>query len=155
QKEELSLLMQEEAFKEGWSYSQADVDFYYACPQNSIYAAKVNNSLAGCVILHRSSSHLYKRPVFSAGFFLVLNEYRGKKVVGPYLWHHAITKHLEENAVVCFHAVPRAVGYYERLNFKRTSLVDLYLTLKKEHLNEENIKATSQLFDSNRLRMLN
>ena len=131
QKEELSTLMQEEAFKEGWSYSQADVDFYYACPQNSIYAVKVDNVLAGCVILHQSSSHLNNKPVFSAGFFLVLNEYRGKKIIGPYLWDRAITEHLDQNAVVCFHSVPRAVEYYERLNYKKTALVDLYLTLKK------------------------
>ena len=152
QKEELSLLMQEEAFKEGWSYSQEDVDFYYLCPQNFIYAVKVNQNLAGCVILHKSSSNLHRKPVFSAGFFLVLNEYRGQKTVGPYLWHHAITQHISEDSVVCFHAVPRAVDFYERLNFKKTALVDLYLTLKKEQLNDESMEVISQLFDNETLK---
>lgn len=155
QKEALSFLMQVEALKEGWFYSQEDVDFYYACSQNAIYAVHVDNQLAGCVILHQSLSHLDNKPIYSAGFFLVLNAYRGKKIVGPYLWHHAITKHLDENSLVCFHAVPRAVAYYERLNFKKTPLINRYLTLKKEHLNAASLKAAVAQLESKVLKVLN
>jgi hypothetical protein len=57
-KDELSLLMQEEAFKEGWYYSQEDVDFYFSSSQNVIYAVKVNRNLAGCVSLHKKDLYL-------------------------------------------------------------------------------------------------
>ena len=154
QKDELSILMQEEAFKEGWSYSQQDVDFYYHCPQNCIYAVKVDGKLAGCVILYQSLSQFQDKPVFSAGFFLVLNEYRSKKIVGPYLWERAITSHIDDNAVVCFHSVPRAVNYYERLNFQKTGLIDRYMILEKSNLNQQALEAVTPLFAENRLRTI-
>lgn len=152
QKEELSLLMQQEAFKEGWGYSSDDVDFYYDCPQNTIYSVKVNHQLAGCVILHRSLSQFDNKPIYSAGLFLVANEYRGKKIVGPYLWQHAITQQIEDDSLVCFHAVPRAVDYYGRLGYSKTALVDRYLTLKQ--INAESLKTTADLFENGTLRTL-
>ena len=85
---------------------------------------------------------------------MVLDQYRGQKTVGPYLWHHAITTGIGEDSVVCFNAVPRAVEFYERLGFKKTSLVDLYFTLKKEHLNEGAMEIAPQLSDSGTLRVL-
>lgn len=155
QKDELSILMQEEAFKEGWSYSQEDVNFYYHCPQNCIYAVKVDGQLAGCVILHQSLGHIQGKPIFSAGLFLVLREYRGKKTVGPYLWEHGITAHIGDDSVACFHAVPRAVDYYDRLNFKRTPLVDRYMRLEREKLNSLTIVSANSLFANRTLRLIN
>jgi len=154
QKEELSRLMQHEALKEGWVYSQDDVDFYYGCPQNSIYAVKVDNQLAGCVILYRSLGCVDKKPIFSAGLFLVLDDYRGQKTVGPYLWQQAITAQVGDESIVCFHAVPLAVEYYGRLNFRKTPLVNLFHAVKKEQLNEEAIKAAFPLLENGTLKVV-
>lgn len=153
-KNELSLLMLEEASKEGWSYSQDDVDFYYHCPQNYNFAIKVEGILAGGVILHRSLSRYQGRFLCSVGLFLVLNKYRGKKTVGPYLWHHAITKQLDSNSIVCFHAVPRTVDYYERLNFKKTPLVDLYQALTNESVNHSLLSSRRRIIDQGELKII-
>jgi ribosomal protein S18 acetylase RimI-like enzyme len=129
-KHELSQLMQEEAIKEGWLYSQDDVDFYFENPHNQITAISVNNELAGCVILHESPGHSQGKMIRSAGFFLVKDKYRGQKIVGPHLWQKGITDSIKKDMIVCFHSVPRAVEFYEKLGYMRTSLVNLYYSLK-------------------------
>jgi hypothetical protein len=51
EKHELTKLFQEDALKEGWMYSQDDVHFYFGYQRNQIFAIKVDDELAGCVLL--------------------------------------------------------------------------------------------------------
>jgi hypothetical protein len=146
-KHELSQLMQEEATKEGWLYSQDDVDFYFENPNNQISAITVNNELAGCVILHKSPSHAQGKAIRSAGFFLVINKYRGQKIVGPHLWQNGITDGINKDMIVCFHSVPRAVVFYERLGFMKTHLVNLYYLLKTNEHNWESLSEAKSFFE--------
>jgi hypothetical protein len=148
-KHELSHLMQEEAIKEGWLYSQDDVDFYFENPNNQISAIFVNNELAGCVILHKSPSHVQGKAIRSAGFFLVINKYRSQKIVGPHLWQKGITDGITKDTIVCFHSVPRVVLFYERLGFMKTSLVNLYYLLKMNEHNSEALLGIKSFFEKN------
>lgn len=153
QKEELGLLMQEEACKEGWSYSAEDVEFYFNCPQNQICVVKINHRLAGCVILHASSSLIRNKPLYSAGFFLVREQYRGQKV-GSFLWQKAITEKLPEHAFVCFHSVPRAVDYYAKQGFKQTPLTNRCLILESKKMDQLAVGSTQPLWTEGTLRIL-
>ena len=125
QKEELAILMQEEASLEGWLYSAEDVDFYFNYFGQDIIAIKLDRELAGCVILHKSQGYVGKKPICSAGFLLVKKQYRGQQVVGSYLWSNFI----RNDHFICFHSVLRAIHLYQRLGFKKTSLVNLFYTL--------------------------
>lgn len=121
---QLSDLMLKESAKEGWLYSQQDVSFYLNFPRNQIYAIKVNNELAGCLIRVDSISYLQNLQVRSAGLFLVKEKFRSNKV-GSYLWDHVFTKEINENSLVCFHSVPRVAQYYHSMGYKKTTLATL------------------------------
>lgn len=127
-KEELSWLMQEEAQKEGWHYSQEDVDFYFNYSRNQITALKIDGELAGCVLVHTSAGCFQDSPIRSMGFYLVTEKFRGQKIAGPFLMEKIIAE-LKETALVCFHAVPKAVGFYERAGFMKTPLVDIFYAI--------------------------
>lgn len=153
QKSELMLLMLDEANKEGWSYSTEDVNFYFDCHMNRIYVVKVNGKLAGCVILHASSSIIDKKPLYSAGFFLVVDKYRGQKI-GSYLWQKAFTENLQADAMVCFHSVPRAISYYEKMGYNQTILTNYYYKLRVNNLKNLSNESIEKLFSSTTLRII-
>ncbi|KTD33368.1 GNAT family acetyltransferase [Legionella nautarum] len=140
--QELTELMLEDAPKLGWYYSPEDIEFYFNHRGNRIFAIRVNTVLAGVVILHRSLSYRYNNPVYSVGFFLVREQYRGKKLVGPKLWHEAITVNLTAKDLVCFHSAERAINYYEKLGFKKTPFIDLLYVLNINNLDKNQFKST-------------
>lgn len=140
--QELTELMLDDAPKLGWYYSPEDIEFYFNLRGNRIFAIRVNDDLAGVVILHRSLSHKQKNPVYSVGFFLVREQYRGKKLVGPKLWYEAITTNLRANDLVCFHSAERAINYYEKLGFKKTPFIDLLYILNLNDLGKNHFKST-------------
>lgn len=152
--DDFSALMLEEAYKEGWLYSPYDVDCYFNYPLNQIYAIRVDDELAGCVLLHESLSQVQEKPLRSAGFFLVKEKYRGQKIVGPQLWHNAITASISKDMLVCFHAVPRAVNFYERLGFLRTSLVNIFYSLQLKQVNNTQLTAIIPLIESGVLKKI-
>ncbi|MFW2570884.1 GNAT family N-acetyltransferase [Legionella sp. 29fVS95] len=152
--DELSVLMLEEAAKEGWLYSSYDVDCYFNYPLNRIYAINVDDELAGCVLLHESLSRVQGRPLRSAGFFLVKEKYRGQRVVGPLLWQNAITASISREMLVCFHAVPRAVNFYERLGFLRTSLVNIFYSLQLKQINKAQLATIIPLIENGVLKRI-
>lgn len=152
--EELSALMLEDAVKEGWLYSTYDVDCYFNYPLNRIYAIHVDDELAGCVLLHESLSRVQGSPLRSAGFFLVKEKYRGQRIVGPLLWQNAITASISREMLVCFHAVPRAVNFYERLGFLRTSLVNIFYSLQLKQINKAQLAVIIPLIEKGVLKRI-
>ena len=153
-KEELSWLMQEEANKEGWLYSEDDVNFYFNYSGNQISAIKVNGELAGCVLLHSSLGNMQGMPIRSAGFFLVIEKFRGQKIVGPYLWQNTITANTNKNMLVCFHSVPRAVGFYEQLGFLKTPLINIFYALDVSKVNHDQLKTIIPIIQEGSLRKI-
>ena len=146
--------MQEEAKKEGWLYSEEDVNFYFNYSGNQISAIKVNGELAGCVLLHSSLGHMQGMPIRSAGFFLVIEKFRGQKVVGPHLWENAITANTNNNMLVCFHSVPRAVSFYEQLGFLKTPLINIFYALDVNNVNHDQLNTIIPLMQDGSLRKI-
>jgi ribosomal protein S18 acetylase RimI-like enzyme len=64
---------------------------------------------------------------------LVIDKYRSQKI-GSSLWQKAFNDNLPADAVVCFHSVPRAVTYYEKMGYKKTLLTNYYHKLQANHL---------------------
>lgn len=153
-KEELSWLMQEEANKEGWLYSEDDVNFYFNYSGNQISAIKVNGELAGCVLLHSSLGNMQGLPIRSAGFFLVIEKFRGQKIVGPHLWQNTITASIDKNMLVCFHSVPRAIGFYEQLGFLKTPLINIFYALNVSKVNHDQLKTIIPIMQEGSLRTI-
>lgn len=153
-KEELSWLMQDEANKEGWLYSEDDVNFYFNYSGNQISAIKINGELAGCVLLHSSLGHMQGMPIRSAGFFLVIEKFRGQKIVGPHLWQHTITASINKSMLVCFHSVPRAVSFYEQLGFLKTPLINIFFALDVNQINHDQLKTIIPLMQEGSLKTI-
>lgn len=133
-KEELTILLQDEAQKEGWLFSEYDIDFCLNYPGNKLFAIKINNELAGCILIHTNLNKYVERSIYSAGLFIILRQYRGQRIVGSHLWHHVITATINEDSVICFNAVAGAVRFYERLNYAQTPLVNTAYTAQIHHI---------------------
>lgn len=144
-KDELSILLYEEAKKEGWFFSGYDIDFILNYAGNTLYAIKVNNHLAGCILWHTQQNTLSSLHVCSAGLFLVTNGYRGQKLVGPYLWEKTIAANTDNSMIICFNSVASAVGFYERLGFKKTGLVNIAWVANAHQINHKQLESAQPL----------
>lgn len=142
-KNDLSKLMEIEAYKIGWVFSHYDVDFYFEYPANKIFSITVDGEVAGCIILHESFGTIRSKKIISVGFFMVIDKFRGKKTIGPYLWAE-ITKIIDSSNFICFNSVPRALSFYEKNGFSKTTLFSTTYIL---HTNKYNKKQSAMIFN--------
>lgn len=151
-KEELSWFMEQVAQEEGWLYSREDVKFYFNHARNQIHVLRINDELAGCVLVHRSPGCFHGKPILSLGFFIVSKKHRG--YAGPHLVKKALNG-VDESMIVCFHAVPTAATYYEqRLGFIKTPLTDNFYALNSHACNKSTLKSVSPLTETGRVSIL-
>ncbi|KTD35693.1 GNAT family acetyltransferase [Legionella nautarum] len=136
-KEELSWLLLHEAEKEGWLFSEEDVDFCFHYPANELSAIKINGELAGCILLQRKLNFPDSPPIASVGLFLILEKYRGQKKLGPFLWNRAISEKTNDQMIICLNSVARAQNFYERLGLMKTSVRRVSYILQSQETNKE------------------
>ncbi len=128
--ETLTALMLIEAKKEGWNYSKEDVDFYYHCSGNHIYAVENDGRIIGCIILHERSNLFQKMSIYSVGLFLVNREYRGLGV-GSYLFNVILTEYVPKDSLVFLNAVPLLTSFYARHGFFDTNIQNKHYSLRQ------------------------
>lgn len=151
-KAQLQYVMLEMAKKEGWRYSERDVEAYLKCNPNGIYTlteeAELDSSqekkkIVGCIMLTSYTTVEPQETIASIGLFIVDEQYRGKKECGPVLWDYIAR--LTGKMKLSLNSVPRVEGFYKKKGFFNPSVVSsnqYQLLISHEDAKEDNIGAT-------------
>jgi hypothetical protein len=133
---DFSKLMKIDAAKIGWLFSSFDIDFHFHYPANKIYAVKVADEIAGCIILHESAGRVEDKIVASIGFYIVIDKFRGQKIIGPKLWE-VVQENFNKDKFVCFNAAPQAFPFYQRNGFDKTIFISTKYILEVTEVEQQ------------------